>query len=520
MSTAVKSSRPGTARAPRRSSGGGGGFWLLVCLVVLGVGSVFIFAPELPRSLLGLAKAPDRKQESEPTAPENVATGPQGKEHAPDSDLDKTRADTAARNAAKPAPGPAPVVEKPKTFTDEAKAKGYLADAEKAYKAMQWTAASNAAHKIDGLSVTPATSVRAQDIVKGAAALDKLFKELGDDKDELIRYYDTHPSLAVVETNGQPSLAVPIISIDTPTPLDGNPVEIINAQRKTGKINLLIKGKKDFMPASMPADLITKVEPADIAAITKQKQAELDERINRLKNGNDGSNALAWYYAGKFAYRNRLDERVTELMDQAVVLDAQLVKSVREDKAGSLYANVIAHMKNGNQKQADAFMAIIARKYADTDQGKQARLFYEGKTAEMLTAAKEADARQRAAEEERKKQLMERAKTLGDQQAIAKLEKKTPEPQDEPAEPISASTSDSAGADQLYAKGVNVYAHAQQLGATPERNKLYHESEMIFRQAKAIYIKLVEKSPNDEGLQSKMLQCQQLLFGAHKYQTE
>jgi hypothetical protein len=516
MSTAVKSPR-GTSSRPTRKSSGGGGFWLLVLIVVLSIGAVFVLVPDLPRSLLGLAKAPDRRSESDPSTAVAITTGTETKDHTAENKVDAHAKDLATAPKPEVKPVEAPVVVKT-TFADETKAGGYLADAEKAYAAMQWTAANNAARKIDGLDVTPKTKVRAKDISKGAVALDKLFKDLGDDKDELIRYYDTHPSLAEVETNGQMSLAVPISSIDNPTPIEGDPVAAVQAQRASGKINLLIKGRKDYMPASMPADLITKVVPVDIAKVMAAKRTELTDRINRLNNGLEGANALAWYYAGRFAYRNRIDERVTEMMDKAVILDPNLVSSVREDKAATLYANVICHIKNGNQKQADAFMAIINRKYADTDQGKQAKLFYEGKTAELLALNKQADERRKQQVEDSRKKRLERAQESGDKEAVSKLNA-APTPEVE-SEPVAANGTNSADADKYYKAGLDLYSHAQTLGATTERNDFYHKAAAEFLKAKAIYVKLVEKNPGDESLAAKMIQNQQLWFGAHKYATE
>jgi hypothetical protein len=517
MPNAVKSARSANSR-PARKSSGGGGFWLLVVIVVVAIGAVVVLVPDLPRSLLGLAKAPDRKQESDPTAVEVITTSTLAKEHTAASEVDSHASNLAVAAKSEVKPEVAPVAVKT-TFADEAKAAGYLADAEKAYTAMQWTAANNAARKVEGLDVSPKTLVRAKDISNGAVAIDKLFKDLGDDKDELIRYFDTHPSLAEVETNGQPSMAVPIISIDNPTPIEGSPVDAIQAQRASGKINLLIKGRKDYMPASLPADLITKVTPVDIAKVMAAKRAELTDRINRLNNGTEGSNALAWYYAGRFAYRNRIDEKVTEMLNKAVILDPKLVSSVREDKAATLYANVICHIKNGNQKQADAFMAIINRKYADTDQGKQAKLFYEGKTAELLALNKSADEHRKQLAEESRKERLERATKLGDKEAATKLATAAvPEPE-APAD-VAASGSNSADADKYYKAGLDIYSHAQTLGATTERNTLYHQAAAEFLKAKAIYVKLVEKNPGDESLAAKMIQNQQLWFGAHKYATE
>ena len=519
MLTAVKSP-PSTSSLPTRKSSGGGGFWLLVLIVVGAIGAVFVLVPDLPRSLLGLAKAADRKQESDPSATTVIAVDTQKRDHQAD-----TQVDVNAKNLAKEAkPGTkqavAPVVVA-KQYLDESKAQGYLADAEKAYHAMQWTAANNAAHKLDSLDVTPKTKVRAKDIAAGATALDKLFKDLGDDKDELIRDYDTNPSLVEVETSGSPSLAVPIISIDNPVPIEGNPVDAINAQRASGKINLLIKGRKDYMPASMPADLITKVTPVDLTKVMATKRSELTDRINRLSNGSERENALAWYYAGRFAYRNRIDELVTEMMDKAVILDPKLVSSVREDKAATLYANVICHIKDKNSKQADAFMAIISRKFADTDQGKQAKLFYEGKTTELLALNKAADERRTQLAEEILNLRISRAQELGDEKGAKLLAQAAPAaaaPEPESALPASATTSDAA--DTYHKSGLAFYALAQQLGTTTERNNLYHQAAADFLKAKSIYGKLLDKNPNDEGLAAKMVANQALLFGAIKYATD
>jgi hypothetical protein len=517
MSTATKPPRPAQRSAPaRRSGGGGGGFWLVVVLAVGALGALFVFAPELPRQWLGLAKAPADKG-PEPTAPETVKTDLASKDHTADSDLAKSQIKRDSLASAPKQVAPKPVeAEKPKTFADEAKGQAHIAEAEKAYKAMQWAKAATEAKRADGLQVTPATRIRAADIVKGSAALEKLFREL-DDKDELIRYYDTHPSLVTLNSGTSTSLAVPITSLDFPTPVETDPIAWITSQRRTGKVAFLIKGKKDFIPSSLPADNIGEVKPADLAAIIAEKKADFDSRLNKLKNGSFADNALAWYDAGRFAYRNRLDDYVTEMLDRAQVLDLDLVRSVREDKAAGLFANLMCHLKNGNRKQADAFMAIISRKYTDTDQGKQARLFYDGKTTELLAAAKAAEQKRVADEKARREAQLARAKELGDDKAMAKLQQKPAQPEEEEPEAAAvAASGDEAQADTLLAKGREAYNKAIDAGNTPERDVLYEKAYHIFNQCQALLSKLVEKNPSNSSLEAKLHECSQLRYGTIK----
>lgn len=513
MSNASKSPRPNPSRPVKRSGGGGGGFWILIAAVVLGTAGVFVFAPDLPRQWFGTAKAPADKG-PEPTAPQQVKTDLAAKDHKVDDDLNKPK---VAAAPTKPKVDTAPAPEKPKTFADEAKAQPILEAAQKSYTEMKWAKASSEARRVIGLAVSPATRIKAQDIVTGAAAIEKLFAELND-KDELVRYYDTHPSLVLLKGGNGVSQAVPIMSIDDPTPVESRPLEYIAAQRKTGKVAFLIKGKKDYIPSSLPADIVGEVTLADSAAILKEKQTEFESRLNRLRNSTLANDPLAWYDAGKFAYRNRLDANVTEMLNQAVVLDQNLVSKVREDKAAGYYANVVSHLKNGNRKQADAFMAIITRRFADTDQGKQARLYYDGKNDDLIKAAKAEQEKRKAEELQRREAMKARAAELGDEKTLAAMKQ---EPQAEPedtAVAAVAASGDEGKADALFAKGRDIYNQALDAGNTPKRDQLYKEALKELTPAMAIYSKLVEKNPNDTSLGVKLQECMRLRYGAVKQQ--
>ena len=511
MSNATKSPRSNSTRPTKRSGGGGGGFWLLIAVVVLGAGGVYIVAPDLPRQWFGTTKTPTDKG-PEPTAPQQVKTDLAGKDHKVDDELSKPKVDATV--VVKPKVDTAPAPEKPKTFADEAKAQPILEVAQKAYTEMKWSKAVNEARKITTMAVSAQTRIKAQDILTGSAAIEKLFAELND-KDELVRYYDTHPSLVLLKSGNGVSQAVPITSIDDPTPVETRPLEYIAAQRKTGKVAFLIKGKKDYIPSSLPADIVGEVVAADTATIMKEKQSEFETRLNRLRNSNLARDPLAWYDAGKFAYRNRLDGYVTEMLNQAVVLDQNLVSKVREDKAAGYYANLVSHLKNGNKKQGDAFMAIIERKFKDTDQGKQARLYYDGKNDDLIKAARAEQEKRKEEELQRREALKKRATDLGDDKALAAMKEPQEEPEDT-ALAAMAATGDEGKADALFAKGRDLYNKALDAGNTPERDVLYEKAYHELHSAQAIYSKLVEKNPNDISLGVKAQECNKLHYGAIK----
>ncbi len=501
-------------RSQPPSSGGGGG-WLFVLVLVGAVAAIFVFVPDLPGRILGRGEKP--ADGPEPTAAQESSATLAGRDADAASKLSDASAidrslSSGATKAQKPVDVAKPVADKAQ-FAAEADAQKLLATAEEAYKAYKWEKAESVASRIVGLDAKPATKVRAKDIVRGAKALAKLFKEL-DDKDELTRNYDTHPSLVALNNLGSTIYGVPIMSTDDPTVVEKDPIGWINAQRKTGKIALLIRGKKDFIATVLPADKVGEINPVDQKAVIAEKTTEFSTRLDRMRNSDVARDPLAWYDAAKFAYRNRLDEFVTEMMDQAILLDPMLVASVREDKAAVLYANIVLHMKNGNQKQAAAFVGVIKKRFADTPSGKEAELFYEGRSADMLAMAKKRQENERAAAEARREARVERLKELGDEQAAAKVAAEV-EPEETFDAPAGAS-GDEATADAFFMKGRDMYAQAIELGNSSGRDEMYAKAEKEFNQAMAIYNRLLEGAGEDSALASKAHECNQLRFGSKK----
>jgi hypothetical protein len=491
---------------------GGGGFFFFLAIVISIIGSIYIFVPEIPRQLFGTASTPADKG-PEPTAPQSAKTTLADKDNEAGQDTNKPELATASKPSVETKIEP----KKIKTNTaDDPRAVELLNKAQAYYTAMEWTKASAEAKKIAALSVSAGTGILAQDIVTGSAALEKLFRDLND-KDELSRGFDTHPSLVLLKTANATSMAVPIAAIDNPTPVENNPMDYIAAQRKSGKVAFLVKGKKDYIPSILPDSAIGEVIAPDFAAIIQEKQSEFESRLNRLRNSILANDPLAWYDAGKFAYRNRIDNYVTEMLNEAVVLEPNLISRVREDKAAGYYANMVNHMKNGNKRQAEVFMAIIARNFADTEQGKQARLYYDGKTADVLKAAKAEQDNRRELERQRRAAQLARAKKLDDQEAIARIEKApSQEEEQDKALIASAATGDEGKADAFFNKGRDLYNKALEAGNTPARDELYEKAYKELHEARAIYAALVDKNPANEALGVKLLECNKLHYGAIK----
>ena len=528
----MPSETPNARRQPRQS-GGGGGFWLGLALVGGSIAAVYVFAPELPRKLFGGVGQP--APGDEPVTAQTSKTDIDAREQSATSaltkpsDLDRT-ATKATPVAVVAAPtGPKPVAN---AYADEAKAQTYLAQAEEAYKAApaikDWSKASSAARKIIGLQVKPTTLVRTKDILRGCDAMAKLFKELND-RDELQRNFDTDPQLIMIGTGPNASAAVPITSMDTLEPVKGDPLAWIATQRSSGKITVLLRGKKDFIAASLPSDQVTSVEHARVDEIIAGKRKEFNERLARLKNSNLADNALSWYDAAKFAYQNRLDDSVAAMMDQALILDPLLAATVREDKAAGLFANVVLHLNNNNVKQAAAFMKILAEeRFADTPSGQQARAFYDSKTKsnadevakaqESLRAARREAAEREAAEaRSRKEQRVARAKETGDAKEIAQAEKAPAQEIEQPEEAGAPPASGDEGkADELFSKGRDLYSKAIDAGNTSARDTLYEECNKYLTQAQNIYNKLAEKNPGNTAIEEKAFMCNKLRYGSIK----
>lgn len=504
---------------PARRIGWG---YLVIALLAVGVLVLFVLAPELPRQWLGSTPPKPNGPGDEPVAAGEVAGGALA---AKDVDTELAllgRVSTLNAPPAapqKPVDTGAPVKPADGGYADESKAAPLLAEAERLYRAMDWDKAESAASRAVALNAQPSTRGRAAEIARGAPALKRLFRDL-DDRDELTRNFDTHPSLLRLNMAGRESLGVPLLSMDDPaTPVLENPLGWVDKLRKAGRKGIfMVKGAKQFSKAELD---LTSVEATEVdqAAQRRDLLATLDRKLMELKGDKEAQrNPMVFYEAGKFAYRNRLDDRVTALLDRALILDPFLNRTVREANAGTLFGSMVVHMKNGNKQQAAAFMNAIDRRYKDTDQGRQARLFYDGKSAELLAAAKEAERQAKEEEEARRKARIAAERAKGDEVAAKQIEQEKPE--EEPAAPVAANVpADLAGARQAYTDGAKIVAEAMNMPATDARNKKYHDAAKILAKAKAAFSAYCEKNPADTAVAEELVACAKAHFAAVKYAT-
>ncbi len=208
-------------------------------------------------------------------------------------------------------------------------------------------------------------------------------------------------------------------------------------------------------------------------------------------------------------------------LDKAIDIDPLLARSVREANAGILFGSLVAHTKSGNKQQAAAFLASIERRYKDTDAAKQARLFFENKSAELVAAAKEAAQREREAAEAAKRERIERERKKGDEQKAKELEQQKPEEElvveEEPgAPPVSAEI---AAARQLRDQGAKILGEATNMPATDARNHKYAEAAKLLAKAKATYAAFLEKHKSDSAAESELVETQKMWFTAQKMKT-
>lgn len=498
--------------------------YLVFAVLILAVLGIYIAKPDLPRQLLaGDPPKPDALGDGPAKAGDVSGKNLSERELAAErAQLGTIRTSTAPPLAtAKPAAGTtvqAPIAAAP---ADEDKATQLLAEAEAAYVAMDWDKAESAARRLAGLSAKPATKGRAIDIERNAPALKRLFKDLAD-RDELSRNYETSPGLVKLVKGSSITEAVPITQMDAPfNPVTENPVAWVEAQRKAGKVLLLVKGTKQFTPSEMDVEGY-EVQAVDQAAVRATVQQGLSSRVTRVLADRSASrDAFTWYELGKYAYRNRLDDQVVKHLDKAIDIDPLLARSVREANAGILFGSLVAHMKNGNKQQAAAFLASIERRYKDTDQAAQARLYYEGKAAELVAAAKAAAQREREAAEAQKRERIERERKKGDEQKAKELEQQKPEEElvaeeDPGSPPVSAEI---AAARQLRDQGAKILGEATNMPATDARNHKYAEAAKLLAKAKATYGAFLEKHKGDSAAESELVETQKMWFTAQKMKT-
>lgn len=469
--------------APRRRPPWG---LLALAVVLLGIAGIYLIAPESARRLAGRAgPAPPPDLGASPAeilALDGPVLAERGVAPLPLGPGEIATAHDAVRPLLPSAADPdAPLA----IGVDEARATSLLREAEDAYGAMAWDRAASAASRIVALRCLPETASRASAIARGAPQLKLLFQRL-DDRDELSRNWETHPSAVTLSKDGSTLQAVPITSLDDPvTPVEGDPLAWIAGLRASpGSACFLVKGVNQYTRSQEVLAGYT-IERVDQAALAVGLGRQLDRMLARIGADPDlRADPRAWYEAGRFAYRNRLDARVTAPLDRAVQLDPDLCRTVREGNAAALFGAMVAHLKQGNRKQADIFFGLIDRRYRDTHQAELARLYLQGRTAELVATARAA----------------------------------TPPAANALPAPV-APAANLAESRRLAEQGLVPYCKAAGMEATDERNRLYREAWGLLRRAKAGYAAWCEAHPGDLDAASELQAVGAMEAAVRKYLT-
>ena len=96
---------------------------------------------------------------------------------------------------------------------------------------------------------------------------------------------------------------------------------------------------------------------------------------------------MSLYSAAAFAYQNRLDQWVVDMLDKAFKIDSDLASTIRNDRASEFYEKMIIQLDKGNKKTAASFLAsLLRRNYEDTDIYPQALRTIRGDLNELLAA--------------------------------------------------------------------------------------------------------------------------------------
>jgi len=506
--------RDNTKSRPQRGPRGGMG-WLFLFAAGASVLAVFIFVPDLPRQLLG-GNATPKQLGDEPIAMQQQ-----------DAQVSSRQVEIAGRTLSGDATNLAskpkepenvpelPVAEPEKIpFADAAKGQTILDKAEAAYAAYQWDEARSLANSMRGLDLQPETLLRANDIIDGTTRLSALFETLGT-REELVRNLETHPSLVEITMRGRPTKVIPISDMSTKEPIEvDDPIAYMRDRLATGgEVPVVFESN---IASVLKASDVSGVQSAGVDAVIAERRALMENRVSEFEQDAElRRDPMAWYEAAKYAYRNRIDDRVVDMLDRALLLSPDLGKTIREDAAQEWFTKMVMAMEGGNRSAAVGFMRQV-QKYPETFIHAQAVAFYEGNMEELRAARERAVAQRRVQQEQARERRLERAKVSGNEEAVTRVKEQIQEETAQQEQIAAAPASgDMAMANSEFDKAMGMYQQAQAMGATPERDALYKKTRKHFQAALAVYAAAVDKG--DMSVEARMTKANQLQYACMKY---
>ncbi|MHC5068386.1 MAG: hypothetical protein ACYTF0_07325, partial [Planctomycetota bacterium] len=310
----------------RRKNNSNSTFFVLAAILAAAAGGL-IFAPDLLRSALGEAPATPEPG-PQPTVTHDAAGVEGGAAADHEVAMPEREVDLVQVEAAPTVPEIDDTPAKAAVSYDDERGSKLLSSARDTYRGLDWDGTRRLTLRARDLKLSPEMRAEFQQLAANVDSVEEVFEKL-DTKDELVRGLDSHPLLVSVSYRGRTEQVVPITDMrskDIPTTDDGP--KWLERQLKARRKAAVLTADKGIA-FELKATEVTDISAVDVAAITSTKRDEFEQRLTRLTNSGMAKDALAWYEAAKFAFRNRLDDVVTDLLDQALSRDPFLATSIR-----------------------------------------------------------------------------------------------------------------------------------------------------------------------------------------------
>lgn len=361
--------------------------------------------------------------------------------------------------------------------------------AEKSLQQMQWDDALSTSQRLSALNPPSEIAQRANRITENAPKLKNLFVQLNQ-RDELCRNLETHPSLVRMTVKGHTELCVPLESLSNRKAYEGSdPVRFV----KNGGNKIAVLAPKSWIGTTYDLKDIEKVERADVASVKAQAAKALESRETRITEANLEKDAVSWYEAARFAFQNRLpDDRVVALLEKAVAIAPDLAATLREDKAQSDLSGMLRAAEDRNEAQVSRWITLIRQNYPETNARKDAEVVFAkfmGTTAVAVASPKVKPPKSNKDPE-----------TKPDPKQGTPTEKPpetTETPKTGTEEPPIAASGDLAKALENMRKADDLFGQAYGAPATKKRDQNYFEAQKLYEMVIPVLDREIQKGRKD-----------------------
>ncbi len=141
--------------------------------------------------------------------------------------------------------------------------------------------------------------------------------------------------------------------------MSGNPMRGTLVSDTPGAVTIKRAGGIEF---KISKSRVKEVVKLDQTAVRAALEAELAAQLKKRS----APTATDYYELALYCYKNRLDARVSELLEKALEKDPNLGKTLHHDKAKNMYEAYVWFTGRGNAKDANRLQEILAAKYSDT----------------------------------------------------------------------------------------------------------------------------------------------------------